>query len=128
MPSSSDRPSATDRDPVAEGLALLDAMALGERSVARALDVVELVTSAPDRQREILDLAVERGIVERDGPVVRATGSVPERFEEVVVRKEGEFDCRRCGATIRTGCFVRGEGVDVGPFGSTCIRTVLGRD
>jgi hypothetical protein len=45
-----------------------------------------------------------------------------------VVSKEGEFTCRRCGASLSTGYFMRLEAGEHGPFGSSCIRTVTGRE
>jgi len=49
-------------------------------------------------------------------------------FESDVVVKEGEFSCQRCGAGISEGHFVQFDADEMGPFGSTCIRKVLGRE
>ncbi|MFB6074989.1 MAG: DUF5830 family protein [Haloarculaceae archaeon] len=100
-----------------------------ELTVKEALDRVETVTTNPQLQREALDRAAERGLVERSGGTVRPTaGGRYVSFERDVVVREGEFSCRRCGAGLGEGHFVQFEDGEVGPFGSTCIRKVLGRD
>ncbi|PSQ59454.1 MarR family transcriptional regulator [Halobacteriales archaeon SW_7_71_33] len=102
-----------------------------ELSVADALDRIEAITSVPERQREILETAERRGLVERDGARLRpaeGAGDGYVRFESEVVVRHGEFTCRRCGAAIGEGHFVRLDPGEVGPFGSSCVRTVLGRD
>jgi hypothetical protein len=110
-------------------LSLLAHLEHGELSVKEAMDRIELVTTVPDKQRAILDLAVERGIVEREGGTIVpvATGTYVS-FQRDVVVKEGDFACRRCGTALSSGHFVRLEDGELGPFGSTCIRTVLGRE
>jgi hypothetical protein len=45
-----------------------------------------------------------------------------------VVTKEGEFTCRRCGAGLSTGYFMKLDAGEHGPFGSSCIRKVTGRE
>ena len=117
------------RDPVELGVELLAHLEHGELSVADALDRIETVTTNPQVQREILDTAVMRGLIERENGVVRprSQGSYVNFDSDVVVR-EGEFSCQRCGATISTGHFVQFDGGELGPFGSTCIRKVLGRE
>lgn len=117
-----------DRDGVALGVELLAHLEHAELSVKEALDRIELVTTDPSRQREILETAVERGVLDREDATVRPTrGGTYVSFESDVVVKEGEFTCQRCGAGIGEGHFVRFDADEVGPFGSTCIRKVLGR-
>jgi hypothetical protein len=96
--------------------------------VADVLDRVEAITTEPATQRAILEEAEVRGLVERDGATVRPTGGTFVRFQGEVVQKEGDFDCERCGASLSTGHFIRMDSGDVGPFGSTCIRKVTGRE
>lgn len=116
-------------DRIALGLALLAHLEHAELSVKAAMDRIETVTSDPAVQRSILETAVEQEIVERDGGTVRPTTTgTYVNFERDVVVKTGEFDCRRCGAGIGEGHFVRFDDDELGPFGSTCIRKVLGRD
>jgi len=116
-------------DRVALGLELLAHLEHAELSVKDAMDRIEIVTTDPAVQREILTAAQREGVVERDGGTVRptATGTFVS-FESDVVVKEGEFDCQRCGAGISEGHFVQFDSDELGPFGSTCIRKVLGRD
>lgn len=116
-------------DPVALGLELLAHLEHTELSVKEAMDRIETVTTNPQLQREILEEAQRRGVVERDGGTVRPTASgTYVSFESDVVVKTGEFECRRCGAGISEGHFVTFDSDELGPFGSTCIRKVLGRE
>lgn len=119
----------TDDDQIAVGVELLAHLEHAELSVKEALDRIEIVTTSPQRQREILDEAVRLGVVERSGGTVRPTASgTYVSFESDVVVRDGEFSCERCGAGISEGHFVKFDADEVGPFGSTCIRKVLGRE
>lgn len=117
-----------DSDPVELGLDLLASLEDEELSVAEALDRIETVTTDPAIQREILDTAEVRGIIDRTDGVVRPRSHDYVSFEADVVTKEGEFSCRRCGAGLSTGYFIRFDAGEHGPFGSSCIRKVTGRD
>ncbi|WP_136716161.1 DUF5830 family protein [Halorientalis salina] len=117
-----------DSDRVALGLDLLASLEDDELSVADALDRIETVTTDPNVQREILDTAVVRGVIDREDGVVRPTSHDYVSFESDVVSKEGEFTCKRCGAGITTGYFIDFDAGEHGPFGSSCIRKVTGRE
>lgn len=118
-----------DEDPVELGLALLERFADDELSVADAITRIESVTTHVRTQREILDEAVERGIIERDGSRIRPTGTASLiEFEKEIVTKEGDFTCRRCNTGISTGYFLNLPTGELGPYGSSCIRKVTGRD
>jgi len=117
-----------DGDPVEVGLELLAALEHEELSVAEAVDRIETVTTHPSVTREILETAETRGIIQREDGVVRPQRGTYVSFESQVVQKEGEFECRRCGAGLSTGHFIRFDSGDLGPFGSSCIRKVTGRD
>jgi hypothetical protein len=114
-------------DAVELGVSLLANLDDDELDLAAAIDRLETVTSDPHTTRTILDTAEKRGIIERaDGRIrVRSGGFV--RFERDVVTREGEFTCRRCGASITTGYFIQFDAGEHGPFGSSCIRKVIGR-
>jgi hypothetical protein len=87
------------------------------------------VTTSPSLTREILDAAEKRGVIERENARLRVQrGGTYVNYESQVVQREGEFECRRCGATITTGHFVKLDAGELGPFGSSCIRKVTGRD
>ncbi|PSP84687.1 hypothetical protein BRC96_04385 [Halobacteriales archaeon QS_6_64_34] len=117
-----------ERDPVALGVELLAHLEAESLSVAEAIDRIETVTTNPGLQREILDTAAMRGVIDREDGLVRPTsGGTYVSFEGDVVVRDGEFDCKRCGASITTGHFVQFDSGELGPFGSTCVRKVLGR-
>lgn len=118
----------SDRETVELGVELLSKLEHEELSVAEAIDRIETVTTHPRRTREILDTAEERGLIEREGSRVRPVGSGYVKFQQEVVTKEGEFDCRRCGCGLSTGYFINLENGEIGPFGSSCIRKVTGRE
>ena len=117
-----------NRDRIELGLDLLARFEDAEVSVADAMDRIETITTDPRTTRQILEEAEERGLVERDGGTLRPTGSNYLSFEQEVITKEGEFNCRRCGASLTTGYFMNLESGELGPFGSSCIRKVTGRD
>lgn len=128
---SADDPVADDKtsgDPVERGLALIECFADDELSVADTITRLESITSHPRTQRRILDAAVERGLVEREGSRIRPIVESPIDFEQEIIRKEGDFTCKRCGTGITTGYFLNLHTGELGPFGSSCIRKVTGRD
>ena len=116
-----------DADPVELGIELLRKYE-GELTVAEAVDRLETITTDPRLTRRILDEAETRGAVSRENGVLTPSDGSFVRFQSEVVSKEGEFDCRRCGASLSTGHFIRFEAGEHGPFGSSCIRKVTGRD
>ncbi|MFC7234332.1 DUF5830 family protein [Halosegnis marinus] len=115
-------------DPVALGVQLLERLEHEELSLAEVIDRIETVTTDPATTREILDTAEARGIIDREDATVRPNRSSFLSFEAEVVTKEGEFTCRRCGASISTGYFMKLDAGEHGPFGSSCIRKVTGRE
>ena len=115
-------------DRVELGVALLDHLEHEELTLPETIDRVETVTTDPNLTREILDTAELRGVIEREDGVIRPTGGAYVRFQRDVVRRDGEFTCRRCGADLATGHFIQFEAGELGPFGSSCIRTVTGRE
>ena len=114
-------------DVVELGVSLLATLDDDELALAEAVNRLEVVTSNPHTTRTILDTAEKRGIIERDDGRVRVRSGGFVRFERDVVTREGEFTCRRCSAAIGTGHFVVLDAGELGPFGSSCIRKVIGR-
>ncbi|MFB6156516.1 MAG: DUF5830 family protein [Haloferacaceae archaeon] len=127
-----------DRSPVAAldrgervelALDLLAHLGADELALADVVDRIETVTTDPALTREILDAAEKRGVIERDGARIRTRrGGSFARAETGVVRRDGEFECRRCGAGLSTGHFLRFESGELGPFGPECVRRVRGRE
>ena len=130
-------PPADRETRVELGVELLASVDDRELAVAEAVDRVETVTTDPRLVREVLDTAERRGVLvreERDGDGepervlrVRRGGGVV-RFESQVVERPVDADCRRCGASLSTGHFVRLSAGELGPFGPSCVRKVVGRD
>ncbi len=114
-------------DPVELGVELLGALDAESVTIAEALDRIETITTDPRLTRQILQRAEADGYIERTTDRIRPTGPVID-FEAAVITKEGSFTCQRCGASISTGYFLDLDAGDVGPFGSSCIRKVTGRD
>lgn len=110
------------------GVALLAHLEDGTLSLAEAVDRIETVTTDPAVTREILDTAELRGVIDREEGVVRPRSGAFVSFERDVIRREGEFTCQRCGASLSTGHFVQFDAGEHGPFGSSCIRKVTGRE
>ncbi len=115
-------------DPVELGVQLLARLEHEELPLPAVVDRIETVTTDPATTREVLEVAEARGHIERSGEAVRPTGGAFLSFEADVVSREGEFTCRRCGAGLSEGYFMRLEAGEHGPFGSSCIRKVTGRD
>lgn len=111
------------------GVELLAHVECEELTLPDAIDRIETVTTSPTLTREILDTAEKRGIIDRDGALLRVQrGGTHVNYETQVVTREGSFECRRCGSGLTTGHFVRLDAGELGPFGSSCIRKVTGRD
>ncbi|MFA9518226.1 DUF5830 family protein [Halopenitus sp. H-Gu1] len=111
------------------GIELLAHLEDESLSLPEAVDRIETVTESPSLTREILDTAEKRGIIVReDGRLRTRRGGTYVSFDRQVAVREGDFECRRCGASISTGHFVRFEAGELGPFGSSCVRKVTGRE
>jgi hypothetical protein len=130
---SSAKPNATDAPRrVAKrelGVELIEHLEADELPLSAVIDRVETITTSPSLTREILDTAERRGLIDRENGQIRVRrGGSFVRFEQQVVARDGEFTCRRCGAGLSTGHFISFETGELGPFGSDCIRKVVGRD
>jgi len=111
------------------GVELLAHLEREELDIAAAVDRIETVTTSPSLTRDILDAAEKRGVIEREGGWLRVhRGGTYVDYGSQVVAREGEFECQRCGASITTGHFVRLNAGELGPFGSSCVRKVTGRE
>jgi Family of unknown function (DUF5830) len=115
-------------DPVEMGCELLENCEDDSLELSEAVDRLETITTDPHLTREILDTAEKRGIIAREDGLIRPKRGTFVSFESEVVTKEGDFTCRRCGAGLSTGHFIRFESGEHGPFGSSCIRKVTGRE
>ncbi len=122
-----ERADVTD-DRVALGLALLERLEHESLPLPAVVDRLETVTTAPSVTRTILDRAELEGIIEREDGIVRPKSRQYVQFGQDVITKEGEFTCRRCGSGLSTGHFIDLDAGELGPFGSSCIRKVTGRE
>ncbi|MES3162214.1 MAG: DUF5830 family protein [Halorubrum sp.] len=111
------------------GVELLATLEHEELPLADAIDRIETVTTSPSLTREILDTAEKRGVITRENARLRVNRSgTYVDFDRQVVARDGEFECARCGASITTGHFLRLDAGELGPFGSSCVRRVTGRE
>ncbi|WP_440764745.1 DUF5830 family protein [Natronorubrum sp. DTA7] len=115
-------------DRVALGLALLERLEHESLPLPGVVDRIETVTTDPTVTRTILDEAELRGIVEREDGIIRPKSRQYVRFGQDVITKEGDFSCQRCGTGVSTGYFIDLDAGELGPFGSSCIRKVTGRE
>lgn len=131
-------PAESDARPQLAGLGRAERVELGVTLLAHleresiplpdAIDRIETITTNPSLTRKILDTADRRGIIDReDGRIRVRRGGTFVRFDEAVVRRRGDYECRRCGAGLDTGHFVQFPAGELGPFGPECVRKVLGR-
>lgn len=119
---------AREDDPVELGVQLLARLEHAELSLPEVVDRIETISTHPETTRAILEEAERRGHIRRDGETVTPVSGRFLSFDSEVVSREGDFECRRCGASISTGYFMRLEAGEHGPFGSSCIRKVTGRE
>lgn len=119
-----------DEESLEEALAVLEALAPFEPSVADAVDALEEVLGGTDAIRTALERAERAGLIERAGGRIRVPTTHREPVDRggAIVTREGDFRCVRCGRSVSTGYFLRVDGKEVGPYGSTCIRKVTGQD
>lgn len=113
---------------VALGLALLSQVPEDELELPTVFDRLEAVTTNRRLLRAIVDRAEAEGLIERDERTVRITPQSTGRPSGGIVRREGSFTCERCGTDITEGWFLELEPGTLGPYGSTCIRRVTGRE
>ncbi|WP_440771363.1 DUF5830 family protein [Natronorubrum sp. DTA28] len=123
-----DTAAGVSDDRVALGLALLERLEHESLPLPEVVDRIETVTTDPTVTRTILDEAELRGIVEREDGIIRPKSRQYVRFEQDVITKEGDFSCQRCGTGVSTGYFIDLDAGELGPFGSSCIRKVTGRE
>ena len=110
-------------------LTLIEHLEADELPLSAVIDRLETITTSPSLTREILDTAEKRGLIEREEGQIRVRrGGSFVRFEQQVIARDGEFTCQRCGAGLSTGHFISFETGELGPFGSDCVRKVVGRD
>lgn len=111
------------------GVAIVAALARYDPSVADVVDTLEETLDDTESIREVLRRAEAEGVIERDGKCI-TLGEVRDGIPTAaaIVTVEGEFTCRRCGRAISTGHLLRVGETEVGPYGSTCIRKITGRE
>lgn len=115
-------------DRVELGVELLEKLEHAELPLPDVMDRLETVTTNPSTTRAILDEAEKRGVISRENAVIEFKTAGFVRYESEIVTKEGEFSCQRCGTGLSTGHFIKLESGELGPYGSSCVRKVTGRD
>lgn len=118
-----------DEETIETGVAVVAALARYDPSVADVVDTLEGELGDTDLIHTVLRRAEAEGVIEREGSTI-TRGAPPAGTPQpaVIATVDGEFSCRRCGRAITTGYVLRLEATEVGPYGSTCIRKVTGRD
>ena len=97
-----------------------------EMTLSEAIGRIEIVTKNPQLTRKILEEAERRGVIERDGVSVKSSGNVSGDYRSEVKIRVGEFTCGRCGSSLSTGYFIILNDREWGPFGSTCVKKIMG--
>ncbi len=115
-------------DRVERALELLRRLEQDELDLPDVIDRIEYISKDPTVIRETLDRAELQGIIDREDGIIRPKSTVTTNFDEEVISKEGEFSCRRCSCGLSTGYFIKSKETELGPFGSSCIRKVTGRE
>jgi hypothetical protein len=127
-PSSTDGAHTPIEETVELGVQLLAHLEQEKLTLKETIDRIETITTDPAITRDILDTAEMRGVIDREDGIVRPRRMAFVSFEADVTVREGAFTCRRCGADISVGHFIEFEAGEHGPFGSSCIRKVTGRE
>lgn len=118
-----------DTGAIDRGLEVVAALAPMEPTVADLVDALEMVCPGPDEIRAVLELAEDDGLIEREASTIRRGRSLaPSARRGQIIRRDGEFSCRRCGRRVTTGHFIKVGTTEVGPYGSTCIGRLTGRE
>lgn len=123
-----DPPSDPVQSTVELGVELLEHTEDEQLPLSEALDRIETITNDPAITREILDTAEMRGVIDREDGVIQTNSGSFLSFEANVIERNGDFECKRCGSSLSTGYFINFKAGEHGPFGSSCIRKVTGRE
>lgn len=115
------------QDPIEIGLSLLRDAGTGPVTVKRAMDVIEGITNDPATQRKIIDRGRMQGLVASDDATGGGLSLSDDRGDARIEKREGPWDCRRCGREVDPGHWYVWRGGELGPFGPKCVRKVLGR-
>ncbi len=111
------------------GVNLLGCIEDEELSLSDAVDRIETVTTDPLLTREILDTAVMHDVIEReDGQLRIQHDATAIQFDAGILKRDGNYECRRCGSDLSTGHFLQLPAGELGPFGPSCVRIVLGQE
>ncbi len=106
------------------GVELLSMLKQKEYSISEILDIIELVTKVPEIKKEILREAEKKGVIKRIEKYI--TIVYDENKHLKIKRKRCSANCIRCGREIKNCYFVLLESLELGPFGSECIKKVRG--
>jgi selenophosphate synthetase-related protein len=107
---------------VVQALQLLRAIEKKKISVKEAIEVIETVTIVPEKIREILEIAQEKGLIKRKKGELIFEHAM--EFRHKTKKIECEDRCKRCGKKITLCYFILLPGTEIGPLGSECIKKV----
>ncbi len=109
---------------IENALRLLVGVDADSMSVKEAVEVIEVVTRAPELIRKILEKAEAKGILKKNqrGGYTKSKPLDLLPFRPSAIRRKCDDNCARCGRRI-TNCYfiVLGDG-ELGPLGSECIK------
>ncbi len=107
-------------------LQLLRGVKAKELSVKEAVALIEMVTGVPELVRAVLEEAEKQGLIRRvKGKIILKFGakvSGPDFYYPRLKRVRCLDKCKKCGREITNCYFILLEELELGPFGSKCIK------
>jgi|JXWS01.1.fsa_nt_gb hypothetical protein len=129
MDKENSRGSSSGDDRIDRGLDLLRHMQIDSLTLSEIVDRIEMISSDPAITRSILEQATTHGILSRENGSIRKGVHHPgATAEPTVEQRTGEYQCRRCGSSLKKGYFLVLDSGEMGPFGPTCVTYLTGRD
>lgn len=106
-------------------IALLKNAKRKDLSVKEAVEIIELVSKKPEFVKTVLKKAEGEGIIKREKFVLYITSKASSDERLRIKKAQCIASCRRCGKSITSCYYLSIFGKELGPYGSSCIRTLL---